>query len=406
MKILHPMPNFHGMDRGMNRAVLGRPGPVNAVHRLFRSHPVVAILGPRQVGKTTLARIFAGGSTVPVHHFDLEDPDDVGRLSEPKLALERLGGLVVIDEIQLRPDLFPVLRVLADRSEESRRFLVLGSASPELLRQSSETLAGRIAYLELPGFGLDEVDRKAMDRLWVRGGFPRAFLAKSDSDSLAWRKNFVATFLERDLPQLGLNLPAPLLRRFWTMVAHYHGQIWNASEIGASLGVSDTTTRRYLDLLVGTFMVRTLAPWFENLGKRQVRSPKIYFADSGILHTLLGIRGHSDLESHPKLGASWEGFVLSHLTRRLGAEREECYFWATHQGAELDLLVVRGSSRLGFEIKRTSSPAVTKSMRIAIKDLRLDGLTVIHAGAHTFPLGEGIAAVAAPRLLDDIKPLR
>ncbi len=390
----------------MSRAVLGRPGPLKAIRRLFRSHPVVAILGPRQIGKTTLAQIFADGSKAAVHRFDLEDPDDIGRLSEPKLALERLRGLVVIDEIQRRPDLFAVLRVLTDRAEKPRRFLVLGSASPELLRQSSETLAGRIAYLELPGFGLDEVDSQAMDRLWIRGGFPRSFLARSEADSLAWRKSFVGTFLERDLPQLGLNLPASLLRRFWTMVAHYHGQLWNASELGASLGLSDTTIRRYLDLLQGTFMIRTLAPWFENLGKRQVRSPKIYLGDSGILHALLGIRGRTDLELHPKLGASWEGFVLSHLTRRLGAEREECHFWATHQGAELDLLVVRGSHRLGFEIKRTSTPTVTKSMRIAQKDLKLDSLTVIHAGAHNFPLGEGIAAVAATRLLDDIKPLR
>jgi predicted AAA+ superfamily ATPase len=286
------------------------------------------------------------------------------------------------------------------------RFLVLGGASPELLKQSSETLAGRVAYHELTGFSLGEVDPKRMDRLWLRGGFPRSFLAKSDPASHDWRAGFVRTFLERDLPQLGLNLPAPQLRRFWTMVAHYHGQIWNASEIAGSMGISDTTARRYLDLLASTFMVRPLLPWAENLGKRQVKSPKIYFADSGILHTLLGLRTMDDLETNPKLGASWEGFLLSEIASRLNVSKEECYFWATHQGAELDLLIVRGNQRLGFEFKRTSSPTITKSMHIAMQDLKLDQLTVIHAGEHSFPLSDEIRTVSAHHLLTEIRPLR
>jgi len=386
--------------------VLDRAVHLGAIKKLFQSHSVVAILGPRQVGKTTLARHYAETLKSRAHHFDLEDEDDLARLSDAKLTLGRLRGLVVIDEIQRRPELFPTLRVLVDAPKASLRFLVLGSASPELLKQASETLAGRIAYHELSGFSLGEVDPKRMDRLWLRGGFPRSFLAKSDPTSHDWRASFVRTFLERDLPQLGLNLPAPQLRRFWTMVAHYHGQIWNASEIAGSMGISDTTARRYLDLLASTFMVRLLLPWAENLGKRQVKSPKIYFADSGILHTLLGLRTMGDLENNPKLGASWEGFLLSELAARLNASKEECYFWATHQGAELDLLVVRGNQRLGFEFKRTSSPTITKSMHIAMQDLKLDQLTVIHAGEHSFPLSSGIQAVSAHNLLTEIHPLR
>lgn len=386
--------------------MLDRAGQLGAIKRLFQSHPIVAILGPRQVGKTTLARQYVQSLKVPSHHFDLEDANDLARLSDPKLALGRLRGLVVIDEIQLRPELFPALRVLVDAPKNPLRVLVLGSASPELLKQSSETLAGRIAYHELSGFSLGEVEPLRLDRLWLRGGFPRSFLAKSDLVSHDWRAGFVRTFLERDLPQLGFNLPAPQLRRFWTMVAHYHGQIWNASEVAGSMGVADTTARRYLDLLTSTFMVRQLLPWAENLGKRQVKSPKIYFADSGILHTLLGLRTMGDLQTHPKLGASWEGFLLSELITRLNVAWDECYFWATHQGAELDLLVVRGNRRHGFEFKRASSPTVTKSMHIAMQDLKLDQLTVLHAGEHDFPLSDGIQAVSAQHLLTAIRPLR
>jgi hypothetical protein len=385
--------------------VLDRQRHLDAIKRLFRSHAVVAIVGPRQIGKTTLARLYAKSTGVPVHHFDLENADDLARLAEPNLTLGKLAGLVVMDEIQRRPDLFPALRVLVDRPGNRSRFLVLGSASPDLLHQSSETLAGRIAYHELTGFSLTEVGVATMDRLWERGGFPRSFLAARRQDSLDWREQFVRTFLERDIPQLGLRLPAPMLRRFWSMVAHYHGQIWNAAEIAGSLGLSNPTVGGYRDTLVSTFMLRSLAPWAENLGKRQVRSPKIYVGDSGLLHALLGIQNQNDLEGHPKLGASWEGFMIGQIIEHLGARADECFFWATHQGAELDLFVVRGRKRLGFEIKRTTTPSITKSMRIAEADLHLDELTIVHAGANSFRLSEGIRAAAASRLLQDLAPL-
>jgi len=312
----------------------------------------------------------------------------------------------VVDEIQRRPELFPLLRVLADRPRRPARFLVLGSASPELLRQSSESLAGRIAYHELGGFSLEDIGPRRADRLWLRGGFPRSFLARSDREGDAWRRAFVRSFVERDLPQLGVTVPSPTLERFWAMLAHYHAQVWNASEFARSFGVSDTTVRRYLDLLSATFVVRVLLPWSENLGKRQLRSPKVYVADSGMLHALLGIRERRDLERHPKLGASWEGFALEAVVRRLGVDRRECYFWGTHAGAELDLLVVRGRMRWGFEFKRTSAPVVTRSMRVALEDLRLERLDVVHAGPHSFLLAPRIRAVAFQRLLDDLAPLR
>lgn len=384
--------------------MIGRQGHLARIAQLFRTHPIVGILGPRQVGKTTLARAFAGTSRGAAHRLDLENPDDVSRLSEPMLALERLTGLVLIDEIQRRPDLFQVLRVLVDRPGGKARFLVLGSASPELLRQSSETLAGRIAYHELGGFSLGETGVRHRDRLWRRGGFPRSYLARSESDSYEWRSHFVRTFLERDIPLLGLRLPPASLRRFWAMLAHYHGQAWNASEIARSFGLSDTAVRGYLDTLRGTFMVRLLPPWFENLGKRQVKAPKVYLADTGLLHSLLGIRDATQLDVHPKVGASFEGFALHELAVHLGADPAECFFWATHQGAELDLLVMRGRRRRGFEFKLTTSPSLTKSMRIALQDLRLDSLDVVHAGSHTFPLAEGVRAVSIDRMLVDISP--
>lgn len=386
--------------------LLSRRGDLERLRRLLRAHPIVGILGPRQVGKTTLARDIvrhhAGGAAI----FDLEDPADLARLTDPRLALEPLRGLVVIDEIQRRPDLFPVLRVLADRPRKPARFLVLGSASPELLRQSSESLAGRVAYHELGGFSLEDVGSARAERLWLRGGFPRSFLARTEREGDEWRRGFVRTFVERDLPQLGVTIPARTLERFWSMLAHYHGQVWNAAEFSRSFGVSDATVRRYLDLLAATFVVRILLPWSENLGKRQVRSPKVYLSDSGILHSLLGVRERRDLERHPKLGASWEGFALDAVARRLGVEGRECHFWATHAGAELDLLVVRGRRRWGFEFKRTSAPAVTRSMHVALQDLRLERLDVVHGGPHTFDMARGIRAVALSRLLDDIAPLR
>jgi len=381
-------------------------GPqLERIRWLFRTFPVVALLGARQVGKTWLAERLGARGFGQVTRFDLENPADLGRLAEPLLALEELRGLVIIDEIQRRPELFPVLRVLSDRPRRPARFLILGSASRDLLQQSSETLAGRIAYHELGGFDLSETGAERISRLWQRGAFPRSYLARSEKASLAWRREFVATFLERDLRTLGFDLPPAAVGRFWSMLAHYHGQIWNGSEFARAFGVSESTVRRYLDALTGTFMVRALRPWSENLSKRQVKAPKLYVGDSGILHSLLGIPDRLSLERHPKIGASWEGFVLEQVCRHLGANADECHFWATHQGAELDLLVIRGRTRRGFEVKRTSQPAVTKSLRIAMQDLALERLDVIHAGEQTFPLAPGIRAVAAKRLLEDVDPL-
>jgi len=364
------------------------------VEALVSQFPVVGILGARQVGKTTLAKQIAARSGDQTTVFDLEDADDLARLAEPKLALAHLSGLVVLDEVQRRPDLFPFLRVQVDRPDNRARFLVLGSASPELLHRGSETLAGRIAFHELEGFGIDEVGVAAANLLWLRGGFPRSYLADSDQTSGEWRRSFVRSFLERDIPQLGNQIPAVALHRFWRMLAHYHAQIWNAAELARAFGVAATTVRRYLDLLTGALVVRQLPPWHENLSKRQVRSPKIYVADSGLLHTLLGIESAEDLETHPKVGASWEGFVLREAIACLGARIDECYFWATHSGAELDLLVVRGSRRVGIEVKRTTSPSFTRSMRAAKDSLRLDSMALVHAGDHTFPLDDGVDAVA------------
>ena len=382
-----------------------RPRHEARVRALLKSFPVVAILGARQVGKTTLARRI--GHTWPgeATAFDLEDAGDLARLQDPMLALAARRGLVVLDEVQRRPDLFPALRVLADRPRRPARFLVLGSASPGMLRQSSESLAGRIAFHELTGFSLEEVGARHLERLWLRGGFPLSYLTRSEDLSRTWRHQFIRTFLERDLPQLGVQIPAPTLERFWAMLAHYHGQVWSSSEFARSFGVSDVTVRRYLDVLTATFVVRQLRPWSENLAKRQVKSPKVYLSDSGLLHSLLDVRSAADLERHPKVGASWESFAIGAVVDRLRARWDECYFWATHGGAELDLLVVRGRTRLGFEIKRTTAPAVTRSMRTALDDLKLKRLDVIHAGAHTFPLAPRIRAVALGRLLEDLDPL-
>jgi uncharacterized protein len=386
--------------------MIDRPREIKTLRRLLSRNPVVGIIGARQVGKTTLARSYVTQMREPAHFFDLENPEDEARLGDPMFVLKGLKGIVVIDEIQRLPGLFPVLRVLVDRPRPATRFLVLGSASPELLRQGSETLVGRIIYHELRSLGLDEVGAFQHERLWLRGGFPRAYLARTASASDEWRRGFIRSFLERDLPQLGINIRAAALRRFWTMLAHYHGQIWNSSEFARSFGVADTTVRNYLDTLTSALVVTQLQPWHENIGKRQIKSPKTYLSDSGILHTLLNISRILDLERHPKMGASWEGFVINQVIRQLGARSEECFFWKTHAGSELDLLIVRGRSRLGFEVKRTSSPRLTPSMRNALKDLKLGSLDVIHAGEHTFALADKIRAVAFPRLLEDIEPLR
>ncbi|MDP9011680.1 MAG: ATP-binding protein [Pseudomonadota bacterium] len=373
---------------------------------LLKRFPVVAILGARQVGKTTLAASIAPAVSNRISRFDLENPSDLARLADPMLALQEPKGLVVLDEVQRRPELFPVLRVLADRKPVRTRFLVLGSAAPDLLRQSSESLAGRIAYYELPGLAVREVGFEHADRLWVRGGFPKAFLARSDRESMEWRQAFIRTFLERDLPALGVNIAADTMRRFWSMLAHHHAQLWNASEIGRSFGVADTTVRNYLDKLTDALVVRQLKPWHENLGKRQVKSPKIFIRDSGLLHALLNLSTKRDIEGHPKLGASWEGFIIDQLVQQLGVSPEETYHWRTHQGAELDLLVVRGGLRLGFEVKRTVAPTLTPSMRLAMHDLKLKSLTVVHAGDQTFPLSEQVRAVAFRDVLNAIRPLQ
>lgn len=386
--------------------MIARDLHVRRIGGLLKRFPVVAILGARQIGKTTLAGQIA--SAVSPHHvrFDLEDPADLARLSDPMLALKGLSGLVVLDEVQFRPELFPVLRVLADRRPVRARFLVLGSAAPGLLRQSSESLAGRVAYYDLPGLSLGETGIGQADRLWVRGGFPAAFLARSDRQSLEWRHSFIRTFIERDLPALGVGIAANTMRRFWSMLAHHHAQLWNASEMGRSFGVADTTVRNYLDRLTDALVVRQLQPWHENIAKRQVKAPRIYIRDSGLLHALLNLATKRDIEGHPKLGASWEGFIIDQLLQQSGAGPQESFYWRTHQGAELDLLLVRGGQRLGFEVKRTVAPALTPSMRSALVDLKLKQLFVVHAGDETFPMAKQVQAVALGDLMKVVGALR
>ena len=386
--------------------VISRQGHQAAIEGRLRRFPVVALLGARQVGKTTLAREVVRRYPGPNTVFDLERAADVALLTDPELTLGPLKGLVVLDEVQRRPEIFQALRVLADRRPLPARFLVLGSASPELLHQASESLAGRIGFHELPGLSLAEVGSSSLDRLWLRGGFPRSFTARSEISSYEWRQEFIRTFVERDLPQLGSLVPAPTLGRFWAMLAHAHGNVWNGSEFGRAFGVAHTTVGRYLDLLSAAFVVRQLPPWSENLAKRQVKSPKAYVSDAGLLHGLLDIRTGDQLARHPKVGASFEGFGIQAVVDRLGARREECYFWGTYSGPELDLLVVRGPLRLGFEFKRTTAPAVTPSMRIALESLHLKRLDVIHAGERTGSLAKGIRAVAIGRLLEDLEPMR
>ena len=370
--------------------MIPRPEALERIRRTFRVHPVAALLGPRQCGKTTLARHLASGET-PSAVFDLENPIDRQRLANPMRALGALEGLVVIDEIQRLPELFEVLRVLVDRPGASTRFLVLGSASPRLVSGVSETLAGRVGTIDLSGFSLDEVGAAELDRLWLRGGFPRSFLAPDEEASFAWREAFVRTFLERDIPQLGIAIPAESLRRFWTMIAHSHGQDWNASGIGRSLGVSVHTVRRYLDILAGAFMLRVLPPWHENVKKRQVKAPKVYLRDSGLLHALLRLRTRHDLLGHPKLGASWEGFALEQVLTAL--ETRDAYFWKTHAGPELDLLVMDRGRCFGFELKHSEAPRVTRSMRTAIETLGLSRLWIVVPGGPSWEVDEHIAVL-------------
>jgi len=375
--------------------MIPRPALSQQITTALARSRVVVLIGPRQCGKTTMARTFVPPDSL--NYFDLEDPVSLARLDEPMTALRDLRGLVVIDEVQRRPNLFPILRVLVDRDPLPARFLILGSASPGLLHQSSESLAGRLEIVTMGGFCLAEVGLDARTEHWLRGGFPLSFLAPSEADSLAWRKNFVQTFLERDLPQLGIRVPAYTMLRFWTMLAHYHGQIWNGAELARSLGVSQPTVRRYLDTLEGVFMVRQLRPWHANLKKRQVKSPKVYFRDTGLLHHLLGVRSERDLLTHPKLGASWEGYVIEEILKAV--RPNEAYFWATHGGAELDLLLLKDGRRVGVECKRVDAPRLTRSMRIALSDLQLEHLIVVYPGEQSYPLSERVAAVPLEMLV-------
>ena len=362
---------------------------------------MTGLLGPRQCGKTTLAHILPGKK--PVQYLDLESPADLAMLRNPQLFLESLKGLVVIDEIQHRPDLFPVLRVLSDRKGHPAKFLILGSASPDLIKHASESLAGRIEFIELGGFDMEETGSKNMEKLWLRGGFPKSFLARTNSDSIAWRENFIRTFLQRDIPQLGISIPAPALRRFWNMLAHYHGQIWNASELGRALGLTDKTVRHYLDILTETYMVRQLQPWYVNIAKRQVRSPKIYIRDSGIFHSLLSITDKKTLWSHPKIGASWEGFMLEQILRRIG--KFDVYFWATYSGAEVDLILIAKGKKYGVEFKWNEQPYLTKSMQSAKHDLVLEKLWVVYPGKRAYKIDNQVIAVPSVDLSEILSVL-
>lgn len=365
------------------------------VRKALGRSPVVALIGPRQCGKTTLAREFLSPSQAS--YFDLENPVVAALMENPMTALQNLRGLIVLDEAQRQPSLFPVLRVLADRPEQLATFLVLGSSSPELSRQSSESLAGRVEIIEMQGFSLEETGFQTQDTLWQRGGFPRSFLAASEEDSLVWRNNFIRTFLERDLAALGFGMAPAAMGRFWSMLAHYHGQFWNSSEIAASLGIAPNTARTYLDALEQTFLIRRLPPWYANLGKRLVKSPKLYFRDTGLLHALLGIRSSSELLVHPKLGASWEGFALESILR--ATQPDEAYFHAVHSGSELDLLIVKNGRHIGFEFKRADAPKITRSMQVSLTDLSLDEIRVIYPGTRKYRLSERIRVMSLEQAL-------
>jgi uncharacterized protein len=411
MKIRYVMTNLHGKWLIIETMFYRNQLLLQISISLKRSRAVV-LVGPRQVGKSTIARHFLDPKST--NYFDLEDPRSIERLRDPMTALEKLSGLIIIDEVQRRPDLFPILRVLMDRGIEYGprfgQFLLLGSASPELLQQSSESLLGRTETIEISGFNLDEVfapqnkesvstsSADTQDTLWQRGGFPLSLLAESDASSAAWRRNALNQFVERDLRLLGVDIAPPAMMRFMRMAAHYHGQIWNSSEISRSLGISESTVRRYIDLLSQSFMLRQLQPWFENIGKRQVKAPKIYFRDSGFFHELLGLQSFPDLLAHPKVGASWEGFALEQVIRL--AKPDAAYFWATHQGAELDLLLMRGQQRIGVEFKRVDAPKLTTSMRIAITDLKLEKLFVVYPGLHRYAISDKVEAVPLSALID------
>lgn len=382
--------------------MLDRPIYAGLIRRRLESNPVVSLLGPRQVGKTTLARKIAVEFPAP-HFFDLENPVDASRLREPLTTLEPLEGLVVIDEVQRQPELFPLLRVLADRRPVRARFLLLGSASPLLVRGVSESLAGRVAFVDMHGFDLGEVGAEKWRKLWWRGSYPPAFLSANDAAAREWLEDLIRTLLEREAPQLGITIPAATLRRFWNMVAHFHGQTWNAAEFARSLGSAESTARRYLDVLTSMFLIRQLPSWFENLGKRQVKAPKVYVRDCGLLHTLLGVTTPAALEGHPKLGASWEGFALEQVVTRVG--ERNVWYWATHAGAELDLFAQFNGRRLGFEFKHADAPSLTKSMHIARQDLRLERLLVVTPGNTSYPLADWAEVVGIRELMPRLDQL-
>ena len=375
---------------------INRPEFLEEIESSIRNNPVTAIMGPRQCGKTTLARAIAQAIESTI--FDLEDPADFDLLSEtPKIILQQQKGLVILDEIQRIPELFPLLRVLADETDSFRKFLILGSSSPELIQKSSESLAGRIGFVHLTGFKLHEIGSENLERLWQRGGFPRSYLAPDEPQSFSWRENFIQTFLERDISNYGFNIPPVTLRRFWLMLAHYHGQIWNGAEFARSMGVSEPTVKRYLDILTGTFMIRQLQPWYENIKKRQVKAPKVYIRDSGILHALLGVEKNG-LYTHIKSGASWEGFVIEQLLSKL--KSRDFFYWRTHSGTELDLMVIKNGKKLGFEVKFSETPKITRSMLSAVDDLRLDKLFLVYKGQREFLLDEKIHALPAAKIFE------
>jgi len=382
--------------------MIGRAHLLREIKDALQRSRVVALIGPRQCGKTTLARLIVPADSS--NYFDLENPVSLARLDEPMTTLQNLRGVIVIDEIQRRPDLFPILRVLSDRDPLPARVLILGSASPALLRQSSESLAGRITIIPMSGFGLEEVGIDSQNKHWGRGGFPLSFLAETDKESLEWRKDFVSTFLERDVPQFGVKIPSASLFRFWSVLAHYHGQIWNVAEAARTLNIGETTARRYMDLLQDLFMVRQLQPWFSNLSKRQVKTPKVYFRDTGLLHYLLGIKSEDELNLHPKLGASWEGYVIEEVIK--STRPDEVYFWGTHSGAELDLLLIKDSKRIGVECKRMDAPKLTPSMRTAMTDLELGKLVVIYPGSQSYSLADGITVLPLVKTIEKDAVLR
>lgn len=367
--------------------MIERPGYIDRVVKGLSRSPIVALLGPRQCGKTTLARMICRRR--PNTYFDLESQSDLRRLANPEMMLGSLEGLVVIDEIQTMPELFAALRVIVDKPENKCRFLILGSASPQIIRNVSETLAGRVEFVDMAGFDLTELGMESWKSLWIRGGFPRSFLADNDQDSFAWREGFVRTFLQRDIRELGINVAAPAMRRFWTMLAHYHGQVWNASRIASALGINDKTSRSYLDILSCTYMIRQLQPWYANISKRQVKSPKIYFCDTGLLHSLLDLRDFHAVTGHPQVGASWEGFAMEQIIR--ATRLSQAYYWATYGGAELDMFVIHKGKRYGIEFKFSEAPDKTKSMTAAIESLKLDKLLIVYPGQESWPVNETIS---------------